>query len=371
MQGLKGRGADARIRSFVATLAAAVLCTLSANPAVAQTGKMITGNCGGSDPITYVCGLRNIEDLQKVPGQSLLVVATYGMKAGPDSLLLLDANTHGVRLFPFTIPAKPEAPYQACPAPFDIGLFSPHGIALKAGADGRHTLYVVNHGGRESIEVFAMDARTADIRARWIGCVVLPEGASGNAVAPLDDGGFVATKFFDTREGPQLPQFAARKRTSLLYRWSPTAGFSVIPGGDRIGDNGVIVSPDGTSVYVTSWIEKKIFRLPLKGDQPITSVAVDLMPDNLRWAPDGSILIGGQATDIDMLVACKHARCDQDWSVARMDPKTLKVDYLYWEKGTPTFAGATVAEQVGQKLFIGTFHGDRIVVADVPAKPLP
>ena len=364
MQRLKGRVGKACATSIAA---AALSALLLASHASAQDKA---GDCGSQGALGYVCGLRNIEDLQKLPGKPLLVAATYGMKAGGDSLLLLDASTHAVKPLPLGAP-KLDPIYKACPSPIDMSLFSPHGIALKAGADGRHTLYVVNHGGRESIEVFELDARSADIRARWIGCVVLPEGASGNAVAPLHDGGFVATKFFDTREGPQLPQFAARKRTSLLYRWSPTAGFSVIPGGDRIGDNGVIVSPDGTSVYVTSWIEKKIFRLPLKGDQPIASVAVDLMPDNLRWAPDGSILIGGQATDIDMLVACKHARCDQDWSVARMDPKTLKVDYLYWEKGTPTFAGATVAEQVGQKLFIGTFHGDRIVVADVPAKPLP
>ena len=371
MRRLSGRdGGSVRAAILAAALALGALAPAGPGAAPAKAQDKASGDCGGEGPIRYVCGLRNIEDLQKIPGRPLLVAATYGLKVGPDSLMLLDADTHAVRALPQDAP-KFDPVYKACPGPIDMAQFSPHGIALRAGADGRLTLYVVNHGGRESIEVFALDARTADVRTRWIGCVVLPEGASGNAVAPLDDGGFVATKFFDTRQGPQLPQFAARKRTSLLYRWSPVSGFSVIPGGDRIGDNGVIVSPDDASVYVTSWIEKRIFRLPLKGDQPIASTPVDLMPDNLRWAPDGSILIGGQATDIDLLVACKHPRCDQDWAVARMDPKTLKVDYLYWEKGKPDFAGATVAEQVGQKLYIGTFHGDRIVVADIPAKPLP
>jgi hypothetical protein len=266
--------------------------------------------------------------------------------------------------------ARPDPIYAACPGPLDPARLSPHGLALRRTGEGRSLLYVVNHGVRESIEVFAIDARTPEIRARWIGCVVLPEGASGNAVAPLDDGGFVATKFFDTRQGAEMAQFAARRRTSLVYRWTPGRGFTEIAGGDMVGDNGMVTSKDGAWVYVTSWVEKRVVRLPLQGAGPVASVAVDFMPDNLRWAPDGSILIGGQATDIDMLLACKRARCPLDWAVARLDPQTMAVSYLYWEKGTPEFAGATVAVEAGDKLWIGTFHGDRVAVVDVPAAPL-
>lgn len=327
--------------------------------------------CPADGPIAYLCGARNVEDMEQIPGRPILVGASYGLPPGSPSLILIDTEHRTVASLPMEFPAKPEPPYGACPGPLSAAVLSPHGLALRIGADGRHQLYVVNHGGRESIEVFALDARTSDIRARWLGCVVLPEGASGNAVAPLDDGGFVATKFYDTREGTQRAQFLAGKRTSLIYRWSSGKGLSIIPGGEMIGDNGMLVSKDGGSLYVTSWIEKRIIRLPLQGGTPSASTSVDFMPDNLRWAPDGSILAAGQATDIKLIAACKHARCPADWAVARLDPQTMAVSYLFWEKGTAAFGGATTAVQMGGKLWMGTFSGDRLAIADPPAKPLP
>jgi hypothetical protein len=230
----------------------------------------------------------------------------------------------------------------------------------------------VNHGGRESVEVFAIDARKPEIKGTWLGCVVLPEGASGNAVAPLADGGFLVTKFFDTRKGPQRPQFVKRDRSSsALYRWSPEGGFTTIAGGDLIGANGLLVSKDGASVYLTSWIERRIILLPLKGSTgEVPNAPIDFMPDNLKWGSDGSIIVAGQVQTIESAMLCKHTRCPQDWSIAKLDPKTMAVSYLYWEKGTPEFSAATTALQVGDKFWIGTFNGDRIVVADIPTQPL-
>ncbi len=326
--------------------------------------------CVGRDGRQYVCGPHNVEDIDQLPDRPLLVASSFNPPPSQPRLSLVDIATRTARSLPIDIAARPDPIYAACPAPLDPAKFSPHGLALKRTGDGQSLLYVVNHGGRESIEMFAIDARTADIRARWLGCVVLPEGASGNAVAPMDDGGFVATKFFDTREGPERPQFLARRHTSAVYRWSPGKGLSLLPGGEMVGDNGMVVSKDGAWVYVTSWVEKRVVRLPLRGSAPVLSATVDFMPDNLRWAPDGSILIGGQATDIEMLIACKHTRCPADWGIARLDPQTMAVSYLYWEKGTPEFAGATVAAEAGGKLWIGTFFGDRIAVVDIPTAPL-
>jgi hypothetical protein len=309
--------------------------------------------------------------MELIPNRPIVLGATYGANAGAESLLLINTETRKSAPLPVTIPAKAIRKYSRCPGPLNLAKFSPHGIFLKTGAKGRHELYVVNHSERESVEVFSVDARK-DISARWLGCVVLPEGASGNAVAPLADGGFLVTKFFDTRKGPQRPQFASRdKGASALYRWSPRTGFSVIPGGNLVGANGLIVSPDGASVYLTSWVERRIVRLPLAGSTgEVPNAPVDFMPDNLHWASDGSILIAGQIQTIESAMLCKHKRCPQDWSIARLDPKTMAVSYLYWEKGTPEFSAATTALQVGDKLWIGTFLGDRIVIADIPAKPL-
>ena len=47
--------------------------------------------------------------------------------------------------------------FQSCAGPLTRG-FRPHGLNLRPGLGGRHTLYVVRHGAREAIEVFALDA---------------------------------------------------------------------------------------------------------------------------------------------------------------------------------------------------------------------
>lgn len=50
-----------------------------------------------------------------------------------------------------------------------------HGISVRPGDDGLHTLFVVRHGARESVEVF--DATGEVPSVTWIGCVLAPAGA--------------------------------------------------------------------------------------------------------------------------------------------------------------------------------------------------
>ena len=50
--------------------------------------------------------------------------------------------------------------------------FQTHGLSLREGRNGVHTLYVVLHGGRESVEVFTLDARPQTPTLTWIGCAV-------------------------------------------------------------------------------------------------------------------------------------------------------------------------------------------------------
>src|SRR5438874_1171509 len=68
---------------------------------------------------------------------------------------------------------------------------------VQEGKNSRHTLYVVNHGKRESIEVFELDAKVRPPTLTWIGCVVAPEPVGLNSVLPLPDGGFIGTDFLE------------------------------------------------------------------------------------------------------------------------------------------------------------------------------
>ena len=91
------------------------------------------------------------------------------------------------------------------------GGFRPHGLNLRPGPDGRHTLYVVRHGAREAIEVFELDARRRQRPVlTWTGCAEAPEGVTFNSVAALPGGGFAATHF--------------ARPAGRVWEWAPGVG---------------------------------------------------------------------------------------------------------------------------------------------------
>jgi len=90
------------------------------------------------------------------------------------------------------------------------------------------TLYVVNHGGRESIEIFTLDAKGAEPTVTWIGCAVMPSHTWPNSVAPLPDGGMVVTDMFDPKDPKEPAALTKHLRTGARLRPLP-AGAAARP----------------------------------------------------------------------------------------------------------------------------------------------
>ena len=105
---------------------------------------------------SFLCGPVSPEDLAPIPGSPWVVVSSM-VDEGP--LYLADTRDHtSTVLFP-TETSRPQhdtGTYGACPGPV-TRQFRPHGLNLRQGDNGRHTLYVVGHGDREAIEVFELD----------------------------------------------------------------------------------------------------------------------------------------------------------------------------------------------------------------------
>src|SRR6202012_1289216 len=97
--------------------------------------------------------------------------------------------------------------------------------SLLPGENDRHLLYLVNHGGREAIEVFEIDM-TADRRAvAWVGAILQAPTVWGNAVAALPDGGIVATNSLDLTDSTAFDRVYAGKVTGSLMEWHPGQGW--------------------------------------------------------------------------------------------------------------------------------------------------
>ena len=329
-----------------------VVCLLSlAAPAAAQ--------CDADGDIEFVCGPVSPEDLYAIPDSPWIIVSSM---VDGGNLYVTDTRDHRSRVLYPTATSQPRPDtdmYGACPGPL-AREFRPHGINLREENDGRHTLYVVGHGARESVEVFEIDARAATPTATWIGCVVAPDGTGLNSVAALPDNGFVATNF-------QRPE-------GELWEWQPASGWAKVPGSETSGPNGVEASADGQWLFVGGWGTQSLIRLS-RGRTPVEVDAADVgfHIDNVRFAPDGSLLAAGHVgATPDAIFACLREReCDGVRSrVARVDVRTLAVDDLVSYPPNDTFILGTVALEVGDELWMGGIAGsDRIVRFPVASLP--
>ncbi len=54
--------------------------------------------------------------------------------------------------------------------------------------------------------------------------------------------------------------------------------------------------------------------------------------------------------------------------MVKIDPATLKVEQIYAQNDMPAFGGGTVALEVGDKLWVGSYRGDRIAIVPAPRK---
>lgn len=303
-----------------------------------------TAPCEPVDDLQFICDVVGPEDLAVVP-DSEWVIASGNQEGGRIQLVSI-LRMSARPLFPtFLGSARLDSEkYPTCPGPIDAAEgdeFRAHGIYLTPGEGRVHTLHVVHHGFRESVEVFELDAGVSPPSLTWVGCAVAPEGATFNAVAALPDGGFVATA---TRLEGDV--------TSGVLEWQTETGWEMVPGSEDVRPNGVEISADGKWIYVAGWMDERFVRLS-RGQTPVQQDMVQLgfRPDNLRMAPDGVIYATGH-TDFQLPT--------EAFNVATVNPETLEFERIYQHPLVEGFASATTAIPVGDDIWLGTNRGGMI-----------
>jgi|GEM_PF-335303 len=308
---------------------------------------------------TFISGVDNAEDLVRLPGTPWIVASHFNVNLLPPHdigfgpLEAIRIDTHEVhRLYPTaaTTVDWDRDTYPDCPAPPDK--LSSHGVNVRPLGENRFRLYVVNHGGRESIEVIDAAVSADRIQTAWRGCLHTPEGIGPNAVAPLSDGGLAVSgggvAVWRTGQG-----------------WTKVEGIHGAP-------NGVEVSRDGQWLFVAIYDEGSVIGIPLGGGATQVVFKSDFLADNLRWGEDGYLYLAGQYSPKgwESVEGCmKVAVCDIGFVVAQIDPNTLTARELIRSPGiSGAFGGATTALQIADRLWLGTFHGDRIAILPL-AKP--
>jgi hypothetical protein len=312
--------------------------------------------CAPSAGLHYICGPQASEDLVRIPHSPWLIAS--GMNVGqPAHLYVIDTvHKSSAIVFP-TAAGTPAGAPAGCSAPPDPARMSMDGLALRAGHHGIHTLYAANHGDRMAIEFFAIDARGAAPTLRWIGCAPLPAGTLPNAVTTLADGGLLVISFYDPTDPAAWTRMAAGQTTGRILQWHAASGFEPVSDSATSGGNGIETSADGQQIYASSWSSRQLVILSRR-DGSRRAIPLNFMPDNIHRLADGSLLVAGQRTTVAAIRACTGAQCPQPWVIARVQPRTGRVQSLLSGAGSAVLNYACGALAVNGTLYI-TVRGDQ------------
>ena len=324
--------------SVAFSMSVGIVGVAAQDPTVAPSGLP----CETVGEIQFICDLISPEDLAVVPG-SEWVIASGNRSGGRIHLINVNDKTATVLFSSVDQDERFDADvYPTCPGPIDASegdAFNAHGLYLKPGQDEVHTLYVVHHGNRESIEVFEVDARATPTMV-WVGCAVAPDALGFNGVVALPEGGFAATS----------------PRTGDVWEWQTGAGWMRIPGSEDTAPNGLEISADGKWLYIAGWAEEKLTRLSL-GQTPVQKDVIDLgfRPDNLRMSLDGSVIFAAGHGNIQEPRAPLH----ETSNIATVHPRTLAVERIFEHPAIDGFVASTTAIQIGSEMWLGTHRGER------------
>ncbi len=320
-------------------------------------------SCGVHGDIEVLCGTRSPEDLELTPDGKYLI-ATQFVNLGRNATAGFGMALYDLAKKTFTKMAVTDEPDKswgdsACPGPIDDTLVS-HGESLAKRSNGAWALYVVNHGGRQSIEMFELKpAASSGWALVWRGCEVAAHDY--NDVAILPDGGFVGTYPTALSSGGTGGPFGGEV-TGYVVRWTPGKGESEIMNTRIRYPNGVVVSPDGRFMYVNEFAGRQVFKYDLKNEKVTGSVKVDFLPDNLTWTKKGRILAAGVKGARGDCPEGSGRPCIQGFGVAEIDPAKMQARAIFDSAShDPLIGGVSVALEVGNSIYLGAFQGDRLV----------
>lgn len=360
-------------------LAGITLIAVAAGTAAWWPRPAAAADCSPVGPVKFICGVRNVEDFAPLSGTHWVVGSDLVSAGQHGHLYLFDTRNDAVTAVdPSRIAIRPDkVHYPDCPGAPEMAFLESHGLGLSRGQGLHRTLYVINHGGRDSVEVFDIDLSQAIPRFTWKGCAVAPKGFWPDGVAALPEGRLVVTSLWNPNDPMRDEKLTRGAPIGAVDVWSAKTGWMPLPGSAGLsGPNGVLVSPDGHEIYVALWSGRAVARISFgNGAAKRDVVPTGMLTDNLRWTPDGKmIFVGGQVVHYRKGALCpdpKSANCALPFRIDIMNPKTLKLATIVKSGVYGKMGAGTGAIEVGHELWVSSFRADRIARFPVARLPRP
>jgi sugar lactone lactonase YvrE len=331
--------------------------------------EMRISGCEPVGDIHPICGVKTPEDIAALPdGRHLLFSNFGGMHDGTGYLSLFDTVTEtSTRLFP---PASGSIDTAGADwgepdcGPPPLATFSNHGTHLHQLADGRWRYLVVNHGGRETIEMFEVLGEGADTTLAWRGCVPAAPDTFINDVVGLANGDLIFTRMYHNAGTLEQLLGALGKTTGDLWRWNQQTGLRILPGTEAASPNGIEIAPDEQHVFANMYFEEEVWKVDVDTGEVVGKAQVGSGGDNSAWGSDGRLWVVTHPEGLVNLLSCfeyQDEPCGARFRIVAIDPDTLEVETVFEHRGAPMGA-ATVAVPVAGRVYIGSFVGERLVV---------
>jgi hypothetical protein len=331
--------------------------------------EMRISGCEPLGDIRPICGLQTPEDIAALQdGRHLLFSNFGGMHKGSGYLSLFDtASDTSTRLFPpvsGTVgTADADWGEKHC-APPPLDNFGNHGTHLHQLADGRWRYLVVNHGGRETVEMFEVLGEGAGTTLAWRGCVPAAPDTYMNDVVGLANGDLIYTRMFHNAGKLEQLLGALGKTTGDLWRWNRETGLRVLPATRSGQPNGIEISPDEKYVYANIYFEEEVWKIDVETGEVVGKAYVGSGGDNSAWGSDGRLWVVTHPEGVVNLLSCFERQsepCGARFEIVAVDPDTLATESLFVHRGAPMGAATVAVPQAGQ-VWIGSFVGDRLLV---------
>lgn len=318
-------------------------------------------------------GVAGAEDITLHPDRDLALVSSFDRRAA------MAGNIQPGGIYAWALDGSMAEPVNLTP---DAGTdFRPHGISLFIGADGRGTLFVVNHPGASlfgehpddpsgpthTIEVFDLEG------LRLIHRETL---AHESMISPNDIVAVDHQRFYFTNDHGSQPGWKRTLEDYLRLGWANVVYFD----GEayrEVADglsyaNGISRSRDGWRLYVAEVTHGRIrdYRRD-KQDGSLKELRrfdVGFGVDNIEVDPsNGDLLLGGHvklltftrhAGDAEVLAPSQAAR-------VRLHPEP-RIETLFLDDGQ-LISGASVATARDELLLVGSVFEPHMVVCEASA----
>lgn len=251
-------------------------------------------------------------------------------------------------------------------------VFHPHGINLYQDPDGQTFIFAINHTKRgNSVEIFEYKGG----RLEHLETIKNPLMISPNDILAVGRRKFYISNDHGSTTSPGriIEDFIPLKRSHLLYYDGETM---TIAAGEIGGANGIAMSADGRTLYLSATTEKaiKVFKRDINTGSLTYQLSIPLgsFPDNIEKNEEGILYVACMPKALTYMAHKKSNKPapSQIFRVAKKGNNDYSVEEVYYDDGKNINA-ATVAAPFRDGMLLGASRDMRnhiLICRDKTAK---